>query len=105
MKAEKMRHRITLQQRPERKGPLGSYEEDWADVATVWAQISPVSGREAFGQIRETTVTHKLYCRYHGNISPRMRVLFGTRTFRIISVLNWDDRNQGMTLMCEELVQ
>ena len=105
MKAEKMRHRITFQQQPEGKSSLGSYEEAWKDVATVWAQISPVSGREFFGQVRETTVTHKIYCRYRAGISPRMRVRFKDRIFRIVSVLNWEEKNEGLTIMCEELVQ
>lgn len=104
MKAEKMRHRITFQQQPGEKSSLGSYEEEWKDVATVWAQISPVSGREYFGQVRETAVSHKIYCRYRAGITPRMRIKFGNRVFRIISVLNWDERNEGLTIMCEELV-
>lgn len=104
MKAEKMRHRITFQQQPDAKGPLGSYEEAWTDVTSVWAQISPVSGREYFGQTRESTVSHKIYCRYHPNISPQMRIRYGNRIFRIVSVLNWDERSEGLTLMCEELV-
>lgn len=105
MKAEKMRHRITFQQQPDEKSALGSYESDWVDVATVWAQISPVSGKEYFGQVRENTVSHKIYCRYRNGISPRMRIKFGDRIFRIISVLNWEERNEGLTIMCEELVQ
>lgn len=105
MRAEKMRHRITFQKQPEDTSTLGSYEAAWVDVATVWAQISPVSGKEYFGQMRENTVSHKIYCRYRAGISPKMRIRFGTRIFRIISVLNWEERCEGLTIMCEELVQ
>lgn len=104
MKAEKLRHRITFQKTSGDKTTLGDYEDDWKDVATVWAQISPVSGREYFTQVRETTVSHKIYCRYRKKITPQMRIKYGNRIFRIISVLNWEERNQGLTIMCEELV-
>lgn len=105
MKAGKLRHRITFQRPATEKDRLGGYPDDWIDVATVWAQISPVSGKEYFTQVRETTVSHKIYCRYRVGINPRMQVKFGKRTFRIISVLNWEERNEGLTIMCEELVQ
>lgn len=105
MKAEKMRHRITFQALPGDKSSLGSYEEEWVDVATVWAQISPVSGREYFSQVRETAVSHKIYCRYREGITPRMQIKFGKRTFRIQSVLNWEERGEGLTIMCEEIVR
>lgn len=104
MKAEKMRHRITFQLQSEEKDSLGGYDDSWKDVATVWAQISPVSSREYFGQVRENTVSHKVYCRYRAGISPQMRIKFGSRIFRVVSVLNWEERNEGLTIMCEELV-
>ena len=104
MRAEKMRHRITFQKQPGDKSSLGSYEEEWTDVATVWAQITPVSGKEFFSQVRENTVSHKIYCRYRAGITPQMRIKFGKRIFRILSVLNWEERNEGLTIMCEELV-
>ena len=105
MKAGKLRHRITFQRPATQKDRLGGYPGDWIDVATVWAQVSPVSGKEYLTQVRETTVSHKVYCRYRAGINPRMQIKFGSRTFRIISVLNWDERNEGLTIMCEELVQ
>lgn len=104
MNIEKMRHRIIFQRPTEEKDRLAGYKDDWFDVATVWAQISPVSGREYLAQVRETMVSHKIYCRYRDGITPRMRIKFKDRTFRIISVLNWDERNEGLTIMCEEHV-
>ena len=97
MNIGKMRHQITFQRPSEEKDELAGYKDDWIDVATTWAQISPVSGREYLTQIRETMVTHKVYCRYRPGITPRMRIKFGERFFRIIS--------EGLTIMCEEHVQ
>ena len=105
MNIGKMRHRITIQRQSDEKDRLAGYQDDWIDIATVWAQISPVSGREFLTQIRETMVTHKIYCRYRPGVTPRLRIKFKDRIFRIISVLNWDESNEGLTIMCEEHVQ
>ena len=104
MNVGKMRHRITFQRRATEKDRAGGYTDDWVDVTTTWAQISPISGKEYFGQVRETTVSHRIYCRYRPGIDPKLQIKFGTRTFRILSVINWEERNEGLTIMCEELV-
>lgn len=104
MNVGKMRHRITFQRQATDKDRAGGYLDDYVDVATIWAQISPISGKEYFGQVRETTVSHRIYCRYRPNITPRLRIKFGKRIFRILSVINWEERNEGLTIMCEELV-
>lgn len=104
MNVGKMRHRIIFQRRATGKDRAGGYTDDWVDVVTTWAQISPISGKEFFSQVRETTVSHRIYCRYRDGIDPRLRIKFGKRTFRILSVINWEERNEGLTIMCEELV-
>lgn len=104
MNVGKMRNRITFQRQADEKDELAGYEDRWVDVATTWAQISPISGKEYFSQVRETTVSHKIYCRYRPGIHPGLRIKFGDRIFRIISVINWEERNEGLTIMCEENV-
>lgn len=104
MNIGKMRHQITFQRQTEEKDRLGGYTDDWINVVTTWAQISPVSGREFLTQMRENTVSHKIYCRYRPGITPKMRIRFKGRIFRIISVINWEERNEGLTIMCEEVV-
>ena len=104
MNIGKMRHRITFQRQSSEKDELAGYQDEWIDVASTWAQISPVSGREYLTQMRQTLVTDKVYCRYRAGITPKMRIRFGDRVFRIISVLNWEERNEGLTIMCEEHV-
>lgn len=104
MNVGKMRHQITFIRPANDKDRLGGYEEDYVDVATVWAQVSPVSGKEHLSQVRETTVSHKIYCRYREGITPQLRVRFKGRIFKILSVINWEERNEGLTLLCEECV-
>ena len=105
MNVGKMRNRITFVRPATEKDKLGGYKDDYVDVATTWAQITPVSGKEYLTQVRENTVSHKIYCRYREGITPQLRIRFGERMFRILSVINWEERNEGMTLMCEETVR
>lgn len=104
MKAGKLRHRITFFRPATKQDRAGGFTGDWVEEFSAWAQISPVSGKEYLTQMRETVVTHKVYCRYRAGIHPRMRIKFGDRNFRIVSVLNWEERNEGLTIMCEEIV-
>ena len=41
-----LRHRVTIQSKSETEGRYGSPATEWVDGPTVWAQISPQSGRE-----------------------------------------------------------
>lgn len=104
MNAGKMRHRITFLRPATEKDILGGYEGEWVATCTTWAQISPISGREYLSQVRESTVSHKIYCRYRPGITPQLRVQYGKRIFRILSVINWEEKGEGLTLMCEEHV-
>ena len=45
--AGQLNHRIRIQQPTTVKDALGAPTQVWADVATVWADIQPLSGREA----------------------------------------------------------
>ena len=104
MNAGKLRHRITFCRPATKQDRERGFTGDWVEGVSAWAQISPVSGKEYLTQMRELVVTHKVYCRYRADINPRMRIKFGGRTFRIVSVLNWEERNEGLTIMCEEIV-
>lgn len=108
--AGKLRHRITIQkfngELDSFGDPLQTEEDNWVDVATTWAAIDPVSGREFYAASQsQSEVTHKIRCRYRSGLTPSMRILFGTREFRIISVINWEERRESLLLMCRELIR
>jgi SPP1 family predicted phage head-tail adaptor len=71
--------------------------------ATVWAQLRPLSGRESFiAQQVNADVTHEIIIRYYSGLTPKHRILFGTRQFDIISVLNKDERNEYQVITASE---
>lgn len=100
-----MRHRVTVQQNT----GTGTDSEGlpvvtWADVATVWAQVHDLAGREYFAsQQVQTEVTTEITIRHRTGLNTKMRAKFGTRIFDIQSIIP-DERKTELRLMCKEVV-
>lgn len=105
MRAGELRHRVTLQQPAETRNEYGEAERTWSHVATVWAAVEPLSGREYFdSQQRQAAVSTRITLRYQPGITPHMRVLFGARVYEIDSVIDIEERHREMQLMCAEQI-
>jgi len=108
MQAGKLRHLVTLQRLSGATDTTGNETETWVDYASVRAQIEPWidsarSGREEFtGNQRTAIVYTRFRIRYFPGISPKDRVVFGSRTFDIQAVNNRDERNFEIELICKE---
>lgn len=98
-----MKQRITLQQEAQMADGAGGYAVSWTDVATVWAEVDPVNGREVrFARRLEARLTHVISLRYRGDISPAMRVSYDGRLFNIRAIVNLDEGDRITKLYCEE---
>ena len=99
MQAGRLNRRCTLQQPGTATDELGQPIPGWTDVATVWASIVDVSGREyvAAGGLQNSAQT-KITIRHRSGIAPSMRVVHGADTFNIEAVLGQDKRS--LLLMC-----
>ena len=105
MNPGELKHRITFQKLNNTQNDYGEPIESWQDIATVWASINPVVGREYFAaETVNSEVSHKIKIRYRFGITPDMRVNFKGRIFSIKSVINYNERNTELQLMCKELV-
>jgi SPP1 family predicted phage head-tail adaptor len=105
VKIGKLRHRITIEQAAENQEPDGSVIEMWSIYATAQASIEPVSGREYFvAQSTQADLNHRISLRYVPGITPKMRVNYGSRIFDILSVINVNERNRELQLMCRESI-
>lgn len=99
----KLRHRIEIQSVTQTPDGAGGYTEAWATVATVWASIEPANGRERWIAMQtETHVSHVIMCRYQSAITTAKRILFGSRTFDIVEVLNIEERNAVLKITAIE---
>ena len=105
MRAGVLRHRITIQEKVQTSDGMGGYTESWQDLYSLWAAIWPVSGREYIASGRkEGEVTHRIHIRYRDGILPSHRVKYGSRIFDIRAVLNHEESNKYIDLMCIEKV-
>lgn len=106
MKIGELNKRVILQRLTMTKNTYGEIMEQWDNVATVWASIKPISGREYFAaEAVNSDVTHKVIMRYRADITADMRVKYGDRYFTINSVINANESGISTQLMCRELIK
>jgi SPP1 family predicted phage head-tail adaptor len=99
-----MRQRIALQAKTITKSE-GIPLENWTTVATVWAAVSDISGKEYFqAGALQSEVTTRIKIRYRTGITTSMRVLYGSRVFQILSVIDKDERHYVIELMCNYIL-
>lgn len=103
MRAGTLRHRVTLQRFKQGQDAYGGPVETWTDVATIWASVDAVNGREFFaGRQVQSEVTHKITIRHRPDVTSEMRVAHGGKVFGIEAVLP-DRRGTRLVLMCKEV--
>lgn len=101
MQAGKLKHRITLQRPAAGQDAYGQPLTGWTDVATVWASITDMTGREYIAAAAvQASVQTRITIRYRADIVAAMRVLHGTDVYNIAAVLEWG--RDALNLMCEK---
>jgi SPP1 family predicted phage head-tail adaptor len=97
---------VKLQSKSVTRNDFGEEVITWTDTATVWAEVSGVSGREFVEQARtEAEVSHRVRIRYRASIVPHMRVLVvATSQALDIEAVLPDQRRREIVLMCKEIV-
>lgn len=105
IRAGKLRHQVTLQERKTTRDPdTGDVIVAWADVATVWASVEPLSARDFIAAgVNQSQVTARITIRYRENISADMRILHRTKIYNIEGVLaDKDSGREYLTLPVSE---
>lgn len=98
------RHRVEVQAVSTTSDGQGGVSESWDTIKTVWASIKPVRAYEKFQAMQlETPITHKITMRFQDGITTAKRLLYGTRIFHIVEVINIDDANVYLNLTCKEI--
>ena len=105
MDSGKLNKRITLQYATKVPDGMGSFTVTWADAATVWAAIWPMTGSEAVQSMQsDMVITTRIRIRYRSVLRPDWRISYGGRYFNIASIINPSERNEWLDLMCREAV-
>ena len=102
----KYRHYISIQNPTETRDTHGEPIITWPSTYhKAWASIEPLQGWEYWESKRiNAEVSSKIEMRYKSGINPKMRVVWGDHTYRILSVINESERNNRLTLMVEETI-
>ncbi|MFO7905803.1 MAG: phage head closure protein [Pirellulaceae bacterium] len=106
MRAGRLNKRITLQQPVTTTDSFGGETTTWQDVASRWAGIEPLRGKEYFeAQAAQSQIELRIVIRYDSalaSLDPTWRVQYGARVMEIESVINTGERNEQFELMCRE---
>ncbi len=76
----------------------------WTTSSTVWGSVQPMSGEELVNaqQVHALT-THKIKIRYISTLTTEMRLLFRSRIFEIVSMMDVLERQTELELLCKEV--
>jgi SPP1 family predicted phage head-tail adaptor len=79
--------------------------QTWATYATRYAEVAPFSGSERFqAQTVNAEIIHEVRMRYKSGVTPKMRVLYGTRILRIERIIDEREEHRELVLLCSEWV-
>ncbi len=94
---------LALEQPVDTLDDIGSVARIWSLVDHVWAQITPVAGREDFAaEHDESVLTHRILIRWRPDVTGAMRLRQNARCFNIHAALDWDEKRRFMLLQCQE---
>ena len=106
VRARKLRHKITIQSVTQSTDARGGPTETFSTYAIRRAEIKPLSGREYFAnqQVQsQSSIWFKVrYDNTTKRIDPTYQVSYDSRIFDIESVINVDEKDQELVLMCVE---
>lgn len=99
-----MRERVSIQVETQTPDGGGGYTLGWTTLATVWARVRPISGREALqAQQLESAVQYRVTIRtFPGLAAARHRLLWGSRPLNILAIRNPDEHGVYMEIDAAE---
>ena len=101
MRAGKLRHSITVEQVSEVRDARGETTKTWSTFLTSRAGIYPLRGKEFFAAHQDNAeINTKIVLRYQPGITAEMRVLANGNYYDIQAVINVEERNRELNLMC-----
>jgi SPP1 family predicted phage head-tail adaptor len=97
-----LRQRVTIQTITKTPDGLGGWVHSWGELATVWADLFPLSGREIYAQGQVLSpVTHKCIIRFRDDVTTKHRISYGGQAYNIRAALNLNARSEWLELHLE----
>lgn len=102
----KFKHRISFQKLGTTQDELGQeIEGEWENVASAWAMIKTLQGREYFAAATaQSERTSRFVIPYQRGIDSTMRIVYDGRIFDIEQPpINDDEMNKTLTIIVREV--
>jgi len=99
-----MRKRITLQSYVDVPVNSNQTENQYTDIATVWARIEPNTGVESrFNKTKGQSFTHYIYIKYRSDVDSDTFIDYDGYKYRVRSVEDAGDaKKRYLILECEK---
>lgn len=105
MRVGRLRSRVVIQELVHGVDSLGAPTESYRDVAEVWAAIRAQGGSEDMEPEHPTAqLSYQVTIRWRDDVTPRHRLLYGTRVLNIQSVVDPNETRKMLLLQCREVV-
>ena len=99
----KMRCKVKVERATNTRDAGGGLSQAFNTVAHVYANIVPKSANSTYRQgMLQEKVTHEITIRYMNNIDTNSKIAYGNRSFAVNGIINVDERDRFLTLLCEE---
>lgn len=93
MNAGDLRDRITIRRPADVPDGKGGYDQSWSTVATVWAEVKSINGREAvIGSVLQGVSHFQIRIRYREDIQVSDQVLWRGRELSVHTAEDRDGR-------------
>ena len=103
MKANELRHLITVQSPPTSQDEFGQLSGSWSNVKNIWCKVISLTASENLQTSALSNETTYIVTTYITSISSQQRLYWGEKSLPldIISVIDSDNTNRWMTIMCK----
>ena len=104
MNPGRLNRRVTLQSQTVSRDSAGQAKPVWTSVATVWAAVLPLRGKEYFESSKmNSEITVRIIIRYRADVRTSWRVVSGGSAYNIVEIINPADGRKELQLMCSHV--
>jgi head-tail adaptor len=100
-------HLVTVQGAGAPVATPDGYTTPYTDLspALMYASIDgpPREDEAIAGNVERAKISHTVEMDYHPEVTRNSRIVFGTRNLYVRGLVNEEERNQTLTLLCEEI--
>lgn len=102
--AGRLNQRITILEKTVVRGELGGHDETWSTLATIWAEVIDMSGREIFNaRAMGSEATKRITVRWRTDVKADQRVQFGDGSIARVEWIRRVNPHLWIELFCLDL--